>query len=310
MENVSNCSNPASTVILASAHNVEIHGSQTMSNSKPYFEWDHLDKTAEVLIQLKPERKIELSSVGSQLSRLTKDEVEHTDRYYPVRFLTDGVAAYYEGFDNAAVFYASMSVELAIDMRIWQYLARLEQAPSASGPARSGAAAKIKQAVDLGVLPEACRPLADRLRKMRNAYVHYRNVLRFEAEAAAEALANLRHFYPALIDELQDSISDQVSLDSAMRDLSRMMTVADEDFNEERGLGPLLAADPNPEAHEFLKDRRVIYLHWIHAAKSISEQIARFEYGAERRDALDSILWASEIVENLAFLPKRPSPQE
>ena len=274
-----------------------------MPKTTPYFSWQQLDDIAERLLQHKPERKKELVSIGSQLSQLSKNDVERSDRYYPIRFFSDGVAAYYEAFNNAAVFYSGLAVELAIDLRIWQHLDNDGQWPPVGKPRRPSAAAKIGEAVELGILPDGFRARAHQLRKMRNSYIHYRNILEFEVDTSERALTKIQSIHPAVVEELQRKITDQELLKVALKDLATMMESASENVHDERGLMSLLDANQNSEAHDFLKSRRESYLQWVDDADTIPEHVLRLGYGAERRDALDSVFWAAEILEALSFLP-------
>lgn len=145
-----------------------VYGMKDISSQSKWY-----DRTTEAnLAQLAEERdkrRQELDQVLQTLEKLERDDVVESDRYYPVRFLTDGVDAYINLFDNGAVFYASSAVELAITVRLAEKGALRGRIPDFTS--------LIKLAADNSVFDRQATKQAHLVRKMRNSYLHYYNIM-------------------------------------------------------------------------------------------------------------------------------------
>ena len=268
-----------------------------MSDTKMWFSWRELDEAKDVLQSQQFERRSELEALGLQLAQLREDEVIDKERHYPIRFLTDGISAYYEAFDNGAIFYAGLSLELAIDIRISQ---KLQDHGKSLSFKRS-----IDQAVCLDVLRPQCAPMAHDLRKMRNAYIHYRNVLRYELEVNARTKEKMQGIYPLLQQEMRETISDDSELSQGLKELESVMrSVDNDDGYHKRGIAQLKFAAPNSEIQTFLEERGDAYLEWVQNALTQRDKTRRLSYRTERKDALDSLGWSGILLTELEFLPQ------
>lgn len=110
-------------------------------------------------------RREELLSTGIILERLDWEDLSRSEKYFPVRFLADGISAYTYCFDNAAIYYAWLAVENALLIRL------------GTDGFNQGERRLVHLARSKGILSRDRERIAHRLRKVRNIYTHYINVM-------------------------------------------------------------------------------------------------------------------------------------
>jgi len=64
--------------------------------------------------RIRPLRSADVNPIATTIRQAEIGKLRRTIRYYPLRFLADGIDAYRYGFDNAAIFYSGTAVELAL----------------------------------------------------------------------------------------------------------------------------------------------------------------------------------------------------
>ena len=156
------------------------------------------DEDANMMEALNAERKIRLQEIENTIAPLrglSKKDVGQTYRYYPVRFLTEAAQAYMYLFNNASVFYSSLAVETALLVKLGQlnllpkvgqrldFKGLIERASTGSKP----------------VLNKDLQEKATNVRKLRNCYVHYYNIMTSQVIAQrryTEAFKKLQGQWP------------------------------------------------------------------------------------------------------------------
>ncbi len=145
----------------------------------PRWYWHSHEDEQAFLKSQRDSRTKELKGVLVSLRRLYNDEVAATSKYLPIRFLSDGVDAYLNAFDNATIYYAGLAVELALMTRLGDKGLLGNRAPIFAD--LIGLASKNR------ILTKTGTERAHRIRKIRNAYMHYYNVARLSAVSHARS---------------------------------------------------------------------------------------------------------------------------
>lgn len=258
--------------------------------------WYDLQKSpeGEYARQHREERIEEVEHIRKALNRLTKGEVIKSDKYFPIRFLTDGVDAYIELFDNASVWYSSLAVELALIVRLgkdidqWKlkkervtFYDLIEYAPK-------------------NVLSLKMKKVAHDVRELRNCYIHYYNFM-YDQE-----IRNRR------VKELMNQIEREygitaTELFATIENLGMTGTNEYTEFIDRRSI-PVVERQVNNETKEFITLRYNKYLKWLSSEKA--PQSLRnvpldrvFEYyGIERFDARWCLDSSFRVLKHLRFL--------
>ncbi|MBU2008615.1 MAG: hypothetical protein KJ624_01990 [Chloroflexi bacterium] len=100
----------------------------------------------------------------------------------PTRFFADGVYAYIEAFDNASIWYSSLAVELALILKLGDNIS------SMSFRGKRPSFKDLINKVPSALLDARMKQEAHLVRKLRNIYIHYYNIL-YEAEAAKQRVS-------------------------------------------------------------------------------------------------------------------------
>jgi len=104
--------------------------------------------------------------------------------------------------------------------------------------------------------------------------------------------------------EIQNTIpNDKKAYISKVLDNIKKMTVNDLTI-QNRQIPYMPGEPPNSESKRFHDYRLNKFSKWILETQDKKTQSMRFEYGCERKDALDSLQWCVDLLTYLKFLPK------
>lgn len=267
-----------------------------MTDSKSGSSWYlDTDTVAEVLKDQMAKRRLELIDVIERLRSLSQVEVVSSDRYYSVRFFTDGVDAYIHAFDNAAVYYTGLATEIAL-------IQRLGTARLAGKPKIPSFNKLICMSSSEGILDTHHTELASHIRILRNSYVHYVNVMLHQVRSDIETHNALSQMYPQVKTEMQNLVPH--SEQQQMLDIIEAIKSSEEkdDLVASREI-PSQDILPHAETVDFIQSREKAHAQWIREVTNEQEMTERSGYGVERRDALECIHWVSDVLVHLRFLP-------
>lgn len=243
------------------------------------------------------ERKKETEHFKKEISLL---QSWGTIKYFPVMFFAEGISTYDLGFDVASIYYSSLSVEFSLLIRVNQEIGnniqkfskeKLRQLKSLKG--------LIKTAHELRILDGQHKNLANKIRKLRNCYVHYYNLLYFSFQEIRNLGITFQE-HRAEIEQLKEKFPW----------LQQWVEVTDK-----------FASFPLPdiswaigkEAIEFMKERTEEYNKWLLQqgvtpalyAKNL-EKIGRepviFRYDRKRCDAYNMLEWSLKILKYTRFV--------
>ena len=122
------------------------------------------------ILWMKGVRSEDIQEILERVGRVALGELRlaGNPEYYPVRFFVDGVEAYQYMFDNASIYYSAAAVELALILKLRD---KIDQMSSKKIPT-------FKWLIDhCDELDQQMRQQAQRVRKTRNSYVHYQNMI-------------------------------------------------------------------------------------------------------------------------------------
>lgn len=95
-------------------------------------------------------------------------------RKYVLRFFEDGVNAYQYLFDNASIFYTATAVEMGL---LFKFQSKVKQARKDNPKFKP----KFAWLIDNSNLDDNTKKLAHDIRIMRNCYMHYQNIIAYNA---------------------------------------------------------------------------------------------------------------------------------
>lgn len=257
-------------------------------------------------------RRLEMNQILTALKRIPMGE--EGDRHYPIRFLRDGIDAYINLFDNAAVYYAALAVELALIVRLGQQGVLKEWREQERKAVKEGKKqqesnyppqrALIRWAKQEGLLDNKTNELAHKVRKARNSYIHYYNVMWHQIDIDRRTRKKIFEMLPKVREEIsryaQPSERDKLlnMVDSMTDD-----ALKDETLNKREI--PTEDIRPNKEAVEFIEERERSFEKQLFGLwdKGEWDKVRRsYDCGIEWHDALDCLRWSVHILAHLEFL--------
>lgn len=256
-------------------------------------------------------RKTEVDGILTELRGVSKGEGK---KYYPIRFLRDGIDAYVSCFDNGAIYYASLAVEVALIIRLsekgilhqWrnEEKTRVRQGKKRREASYPNLSTLIKWAARTGLLNRRVIRLAHNVRKARNSYMHYYNVMWHQVDVDCRTRKNIVEMLPKVKEEIQ-RFAQPEERDAMLKIINSMTASLLEDKTiSDRGI-PIGDIRPNREAVEFIDKREKSFVKQLSNLedKSDWDQFARYIInGIEWRDALDCVQWSADILGHLRFL--------
>ena len=263
---------------------------------------DDVEREIRDSLPLMKERQKEIKRLRLKLGNLDWNDVRESEQYYPLRFFGDGLSAYVYLFDNAAVFYAWAAVEQALLIRLGAQA--LSQAVAANRNRYPGEKQLVAIARDSGIISRDRERVAHRLRKVRNNYIHYINVMWDQHRSEARLHKLMDSQWLDVVRKIKDAVpNDQQAAVSALlahieKEIDGRHTILN------RQIPHIPGEPPGPESVRFRNLRIRRFADWAQKAKDDQGRLKRFEYGIERKDALDCLAWSSSLLTYLCFLPK------
>jgi hypothetical protein len=254
-------------------------------------------------LPLMKERQREVKRLRLKLGSLNWDDVRRSEQYYPLRFFADGLSAYIYAFDNAAVFYAWAAVEQALLIRLGAHA--LSQAVARNNNRYPGEKQLITIAKENGIISWDRARGAHRLRKLRNNYIHYINVMWDHHRSEIRLHKLMDSQWPEVVQRLREATPNEKQVEVAAL-LAHFKKETDAEHTILKRQVPYIPGEPpGSESTRFrnLRVRRLVA--WAMKAKDAQTWQKRHEYGIERKDALDCLRWSSSLLMYLDFLPNR-----
>lgn len=249
----------------------------------------------ESLRQYREERGGEVAHITRALSRMGRHEVLESERYFPIRFLTDSVDAYIELFDNGVVWYSSLAVELALIVRLGSVIDTWKI---------RGRRPSFKQLIDRApddLLRPRIKVTAHQVRKLRNCYIHYYNIMHDQ------------HIRDRRLMELREKMEPEIgtvmvqSLLDVMEELGTISAEKGLSLVSKRGI-PVVQKFVDTEMQQFISERYDKYIKWLSSTK-VPEPLRRVTpqevfkyYGIERFDALSCLKSSFRVLKHLKFV--------
>lgn len=256
---------------------------------------------------LEQERKVrakELDKTLSALRQLDKTDVVHTFRYFPVRFLTEAAQAYLYVFNNASVFYASLSVEVAILIK----LQRANRLPQNRKGLELAPLITLASRTPNPILDEPLVATATNIRKLRNCYVHYYNIMASQVIIQQEYRKHFeetRRHWPLERARLARDMPPPAlaELDALLKRLEPyFLSAAQDDTSALRAIpdAPHLVRE---ELQEFIQGQIIGFMKWMLTPEGQDAlRLHKGAYGIEDYDARCGVQWATEVITKLGFL--------
>lgn len=263
----------------------------------------NLEEEIKTLLPMMKERHAEIETLRDKVDVLDWKLVGESDLYYPIRFFGDGLSAYVYAFDNASVYYAWAAVEHALLVRLGATTLK-SAVTKKNGRYYPGEKRLVLLARQNGVLSRDKERVAHRLRKLRNDYIHYINIMCDQHNRDIGFRKFVNSHWPGVINEIHAVVpKDEQAIVLELLDYVRNETREDKTIQKRQI--PFIPDDPLiSEVMAFRTRRLNQFAKWIRETDDIREQTKRFQYGIERRDALDCLKWSGELLIYLKFLSK------
>jgi hypothetical protein len=263
---------------------------------------DSLEQEIQQLLPLIKERQQEIEALRRKADNLDWIAVRKSEGYYPIRFFADGLSAYIYIFDNAAVFYAWAAVEHALLIRLGAE--GLRQAVIHNNNRYPSEKKLVEIARQQGVISANREKLAHRVRKLRNNYIHYINMMWDQHDRMVDLRKRTVSLWPKIVKEIQDTVPSDKQVEEFAQLISMKKEIESETMIEKRRIPYIPGDPPNSESKRFRNLRIKQFAKWIKETENIDDQQKRFDYGIERKDARDCLFWSADLLVYLDFLPK------
>jgi len=239
---------------------------------------------------------------------------EEGERYYPIRFLSEGVDAYINLFANATVYYASLALEIALVVRLDERGVLKKWRDKEKQEVKKGRKKReldypslanlIRWAEQEHLLDHKITELSHKLRMARNSYIHYYNVIYHRTDSARRAREDIIRVRPKLLEEIE-SHAEPSKRDILIKNINSLIddVLGDKTLNKRQP--PTEYIGPNKQAVEFLEERVEIFIKDILNLQDRGEQQEAnraYIWGIESRDAYDCIHWCARVLAHLGFL--------
>jgi uncharacterized protein YkuJ len=219
--------------------------------------------------------------------------------YFPIMFLMEAITAYEFGFDLAAIFYAALSFEMALLIKVDEKIGDIKDEEKRKLKKLKNL---IEKAYELQIIDEKHKAIAHTMRKLRNCYIHYYNAIHCLPVSSIP---------PKVIEKLKALIEKNQKLMRAFESIDQKAIEITEVLKKGK---PVCSWSISPEAIEFMKERREEYFNWyvdeleknpkqvINEIKHIGQINYPRRYDQKKFDALDMIKWDFEMLKHLKIL--------
>lgn len=258
-------------------------------------------------------RKQEVSKIIRALKEIRIGE--EGNRYYPIRFLREAIDAYTYVFSNGAIYYASLALELALVQRLaeigslkkWRDKEREEVNKGKKKREQDYPSFEnlIKWAFQEKLLDRKTNEEAHGVLNLRNAYIHYYNVMWHQIDIDNRTRRSMKAMLPKVQEEIHQKFGPSVReeilkffnslTDSVLSD----RTLADRQI-------PTADIRPNKKALKYIEKRERSFANLLSDyMKRRDSEVVRLEMGGvETKDALDCLSWSADIFVQLGFISK------
>jgi len=257
-------------------------------------------------------RRKEVNGILAKLRRVSRGK--EGEKYYLIRFLRDGIDAYVNCFDNAAIYYTSLAAELALIVRLGEGGALHEWRKKEETEVRQGKKKResdypsfstlIKWAAKTGLLNGRATELGRNVRKLRNSYLHYYNVMWHQIDIDSRTRMSIVGMLPKVKKEIQQS-AQPGERDEILKIIDFVTASVAEDKTLSNRRIPTRDIRPNKEAVDFIEERERSFVEQLLSLQEKGEWEQFVWYhalGVEWRDALDCLQWSADILTHLRFL--------
>lgn len=267
------------------------------------------DEDANMMEALNAERKIRLQEVENTIAplrRLSKKDVVQSFRYYPVRFLTEAAQAYMYLFNNASVFYSSLAVETALLVKLGQ----LNCLPKVGLRLDFKGLIEYASAGTKPVLSKVLQEKATNVRKLRNCYIHYYNIMTSQVIAQrryAETFKKLQEQWPLERARLVRAMPppELDILDALLGQFAPYFrSLAEDELYVQRAI-PVENCLIRSDLQAFIEARIDQFGEWREGPegkKALLEHGGEEAYTVEDYDARCCLEWATTVIAALGFL--------
>jgi translation initiation factor 2B subunit (eIF-2B alpha/beta/delta family) len=219
--------------------------------------------------------------------------------YFPIMFLMEAITAYEFGFDLTAIFYAALSFEMALLIKVDEKIGDIKDEEKRKLKKLKNL---IEKAYELQIIDEKHKAIAHTMRKLRNCYIHYYNAIHYLPVSSIP---------PKVIEKLKTLIEKNQKLMKAFESIDQKAIEITEVLKKGK---PVCSWSISPEAIEFMKERYEEYFNWyvdeleknpkqvINEIKHIGQINYPRRYDQKKFDALDMIKWDFEMLKHLKIL--------
>jgi len=207
-------------------------------------------------------------------------------RKYVLTFFEDGINAYQYLFDHASIYYTSTSVEMGLLFKLQSKVKQVRQDNPKFKP-------KFKWLIDNSNLDESIKKLADEIRIMRNCYVHYQNIIAYNAKVRLVDIPELIK-QGILLPEAKNILSsDKDNIPIRIEHLEtnkEVMSFINKRVNEHmNGIGSTIS-----RMNEFKKRNN--------DSRLLNSNELLMVYGQQAFDALTCIKWSFSVLKALYII--------
>ena len=160
--------------------------------------------------------------------------------YFPIMFLMEAITAYEFGFDLAAIFYAALSFEMALLIKVDEKIGDIKDEEKRKLKKLKNL---IEKAYELQIIDEKHKAIAHTMRKLRNCYIHYYNAIHYLPVSSIP---------PKVIEKLKTFIEKNQKLMRAFESIDQKAIEITEVLKKGK---PVCSWSISPEAIEFMKER-------------------------------------------------------
>lgn len=258
-------------------------------------------------------RKQEVSEIVRALKEIRIGE--EGNKYYPIRFFREAIDAYTFLFSNGAIYYASLALELALVQRLtergslkkWRDKEREEVNKGKKKREQDYPSFEnlIKWSFQEKLLDRKTNEEAHGVLNLRNAYIHYYNVMWHQIDTDNRTRRYMKVMLPKVQQEIHQKLDPSVREEMLKIFNSLTESVISDRTLAERQI-PTADIRPNKKALKYIEKRERSFADLLsdYMKRSDSEVVRLEMGGVETKDALDCLSWTTDIFVQLGFISK------
>jgi hypothetical protein len=199
---------------------------------------------------------------------------------YSIMFLTNGIGTYLLGLDEATIYYSSLAVEIILLAKLTNTYGEYRHEEM------NTFCSIIKNCEKVGILDQERKKLADKLREVRDCYIHYDNILNYASDMSKKLFESVaskaEHVKNSKADLMDFSPFEKAYPFSKARPLSAKRT----NFLSERG----------DEYVKWLKSQGLDIIDVVKIGYTAEENMKYRRVRQQRFDALTALKWSFQIL--------------